>query len=142
MARAPFLTPERRIATPKGDVLHAMKASSDGFSGFGEAYFSTVHDGQVKGWKRHQRMTLNLVVPHGRVRFVMHRDDGTAMIVHLLGEGCDHVRLTVPPGWWMAFQGCCAPSSLLLNIADIEHDPAEGETAPLDRFAFDWSIPA
>lgn len=139
MLVAPFLTPERRVATPKGDILHAMKASSAGFAGFGEAYFSIVHAGDVKGWKRHNRMTLNLLVPNGHVRFVLHDGTGLAMTAHELGDGLDHARLTVPPGWWMAFQGRAESDSLLLNIADIEHDPAEADAAPLDQFPFDWA---
>jgi dTDP-4-dehydrorhamnose 3,5-epimerase len=134
-----FLTPERRIATPKGDVLHAIKASSPGFAGFGEAYFSIVKNGDVKGWKRHLRMTLNLVVPRGTVRFVVHDGEGGPMTQFTLGESAKHGRLTVSPGAWMAFQGRAEPESLLLNIADIEHDPEEAEAAPLDRFAFDWA---
>lgn len=138
MSVAPFLTPERRIVTDKGDVLHAIKHSSAGFAGFGEAYFSIVRANDVKGWKRHRRMTLNLVVPRGLVRFVVHDGMGSAPTTYLLGDGREHARLTVPPGLWMAFQGCATPDSLLLNVADIEHDPAEADAMPLDHFSFDW----
>ena len=34
------VTPLKRIFTPKGDVLHALKSSDSDFCGFGEAYFS------------------------------------------------------------------------------------------------------
>jgi dTDP-4-dehydrorhamnose 3,5-epimerase len=129
------ITPERRIANPRGDILHAMKRSSEGYKAFGEAYFSTILPGDVKGWKRHHRMTLNLVVPVGEVRFVLH--DG----VHFeqVDLGCDHhARLTVEPGLWMAFRGMASQPSLVLNIADIEHDPDEAESVSLDRFAYAW----
>ena len=65
------LTPLKQITHPKGDIFHAMKASDDGFSGFGEAYFSTVNQGEVKGWKKHTEMTLNLVVVIGEIEFVV-----------------------------------------------------------------------
>ena len=61
------LTPLRRIENPKGDIFHAMKASDTGFSGFGEAYFSTVNKSDIKGWKKHTKMTLNLIVVMGEV---------------------------------------------------------------------------
>ena len=38
-----LLTPLKRIHHPKGDVFHGMKKSDAGFSGFGEAYFSTIN---------------------------------------------------------------------------------------------------
>jgi dTDP-4-dehydrorhamnose 3,5-epimerase len=129
------VTPERRIPHARGDILHAMKRSSPGFRDFGEAYFSTIRPHDIKGWKRHRRMTLNLIVPVGRVRFVLH--DGREFEVVELGEA-EHARLTVEPGLWMAFQGLGEAPSLVLNIADIEHDPAEVESAPIQQFPFNW----
>ena len=67
-----IVTPLKRIPTDGGDVMHALKFSDNGFKGFGEVYFSWIEQGIIKAWKRHQRMTLNLVVPLGEVRFVFH----------------------------------------------------------------------
>ena len=36
------------IETEGGEVLHAMKKSDQGFSGFGEAYFSSINPGAIK----------------------------------------------------------------------------------------------
>ncbi len=136
-----LVTPQRRIETPKGDVLHALKRSGPGFAGFGEAYFSMVDAGSIKGWKRHSRMTLNLVVPVGRVRFVILQSDAVAGEIKAsetieLGLA-NYARLTVPPGLWLAFQGLEAVN-LVLNVASEEHDPAEADGAPLDAFQWDW----
>ena len=57
-----LLTPLKVINVLEGDVLHGMKCSDTGYSGFGEAYFSTIEPGMVKAWKRHHKMTLNLIV--------------------------------------------------------------------------------
>jgi dTDP-4-dehydrorhamnose 3,5-epimerase len=65
-------TPLKRISTEGGDVMHALNKSDKGFNGFGEVYFSWVEQGSIKAWKCHQRMTLNLAVPVGEVRFVFH----------------------------------------------------------------------
>jgi dTDP-4-dehydrorhamnose 3,5-epimerase len=135
-------TPLRRIEHPKGAVLHALKRSAPGYVGFGEAYFSNVLAGEVKGWKRHRRVTLNFVVPIGQIRFTLHdRRPGSATEVNCdaLTLGSDHyARLTIPPGIWVAFGGLHPGSSLLLNIADEEHDPQEAENADLGAFEFRW----
>ena len=55
--------PLKQIRVSKGDVYHALKSTDLGYVGFGETYFSWIEYGEVKGWKRHNRMTLNLVVP-------------------------------------------------------------------------------
>ncbi len=129
-------TPLARIAVAGGDVLHAMKATDPGYGGFGEAYFSTVAPAAVKAWKRHQRMTLNLVVPVGKVRFVFVDADGQHR-EEILGPE-HYARLTVPPGLWFGFSGMAAPCSLILNVADIPHTPDEVDRLPPDAFAIDW----
>ena len=69
-----IITPLDTITTPNGDVLHAMKNDSKGFAGFGEAYFSEIQPKTIKAWKRHRKMILNLIVPAGKVKFVMFDD--------------------------------------------------------------------
>ena len=133
-------TPLRRIPTPGGEVRHGLKASDPAFAGFGEAYFSGVDGGAVKGWKRHTRMTLNLVVAVGEVRFLVCSDAGERRAFHLSPdrEGA-YGRLTVSPGLWMAFGGVGPGLNLLLNVASIEHDPAEAEARPLDAMSWGWT---
>lgn len=127
------VTPLRRIANPKGDVYHGLKSSEDSFKGFGEAYFSTVRPGITKGWKRHNLMTLNLVVPVGTIEFYLRSDDGQLADSVRLGDEC-YARLTVPPGVWMAFGGIGDSLNLLLNVASIPHDPQEAVNVPIEHF--------
>jgi dTDP-4-dehydrorhamnose 3,5-epimerase len=138
-----ILTPLRVIPAPGGDVWHGVKRTDAGYTGFGEAYFSTIQDHAIKAWKRHLRMTLNLIVLVGEIRFVL-RDERPGSVSFgqtqslSLSPGKAYCRLTVPPGIWMAFQGRAAPSSILINIADMLHDPDEIERRPLDAFVFQW----
>jgi len=137
-----LITPQKRILNPGGDILHALKRSGSGYVGFGEAYFSTVHAGAVKGWKRHRRVTLNLVVPVGVIRFVIYDDRlgsptvGCFADVNLGGE--NYSRLTLSPGLWMAFQGKGASQNLLLNIIDEEHQHSEADNVELAAIPFLW----
>lgn len=136
-----LVTPLRRIETIGGDVLHGMKQSDPGYAGFGETYFSWVSIGAVKAWKRHTQMTMNVVVPVGKVRFVfrsVNSDDIEEFRVDEIGE--DHyVRLTVPPGIWFGFQGVGSPQSLVMNVASIPHDPNEVERILLSDINYKWN---
>lgn len=132
----------KKITNPKGEILHAMKSSNIGYAGFGEAYFSTIYSGEIKGWKKHKKMTLNLVVPIGEIDFVIYDSrvgsvtKGEILKVTLSNK--NYKRLTVPPGLWLAFQGKSDDQNLLLNIADFEHDPNEVESIELADINYQW----
>ena len=74
MIEGVILTPLKQIINPKGDLYHAMKQSDNGYESFGEAYFSTIIKDEIKGWKKHSKMILNLVVPIGTIQFVIYDD--------------------------------------------------------------------
>ena len=136
-----LVTPLRRIENVGGDVLHGMKQSDVGYTGFGEAYFSWVSFGAVKAWKRHTQMTMNVVVPVGQVRFVFRCVNADGIEEFRVEEiGMDRfVRITVPPCIWFGFQGLYTPQSLLLNIANIPHEPNEVERLALTDINYDWN---
>ena len=133
-----LVTPLKRIPTVGGDVLHALKASESGFNGFGEIYFSWVKQGFVKAWKCHQHMTLNLIVPLGEVSFVFHLINGKNSFRTENISKERYVRLTVPPGIWFGFQGKVSGSSLVMNVADMEHDSDEVERKSVSAFDYEW----
>ena len=138
-----LVTRLKRIPTVGGDVMHGLKKSDNGFNGFGEVYFSWVEQGAIKAWKCHQRITLNLIVPLGEVRFVFFSKERLAeqkeeFRIEKLGDN-RYSRLTVPPGIWFGFQGIALGRSLLMNLADIEHDPEEVLNKPVSNFFYDWN---
>ena len=113
--------------TPGGNVMHAMKMTSKGYEGFGEAYFSQIEKNALKAWKRHKEMTLNLIVPVGEIRFILF-DDRVAentQFQEIIISKENYCRLTIPPMIWMGFQGLSDGISILLNIANIEHNADE-----------------
>lgn len=141
-----IFTPLKRVPVHNGDVLHGLKASDPTFEGFGEVYFSLVDHSCVKGWKKHQRLTLNLMVPVGSVRFVvMEADPVTDNPASMVGdftvsaEG-PYGRLTIPSGLWVAFQGLGTGTNLVSNLIAEEHDPTEAINVPLSSVDFDWRL--
>lgn len=135
-----LLTPLKIIDVEGGNVLHAIKKNDPGFKDFGEAYFSTVEPGAVKAWKRHRRMTLNLVVPVGEVRFVMCSsiEEEAPVFQEVVLSKANYYRLTVPPMIWLGFQGLSSESSMLLNVSDIPHDSKESDRINCEQVQFDW----
>lgn len=123
--------PLRRIPDERGTVMHMLRADDPYFERFGEIYFSTVYPGIVKGWHRHQRMTLNYAVVHGTVKLVLY-DDRAGSKTHgelmelFVGEA-NYALVTVPPMVWNGFKGIATVPAIVANCATIPHDPTEIE---------------
>ena len=132
------------INSEQGSVLHFIKKTDEGFSEFAEVYFSIVNKEAIKAWKLHKRMTLNLVVPVGRVmfHFIDARPNSTNYnnIKTIVLSQNPYTRLTVPPMFWFGFKGLADGLNLISNQADLEHDPSEMERKPIDAFDVNWEL--
>jgi dTDP-4-dehydrorhamnose 3,5-epimerase len=132
------ITKLKTVPTEGGRVRHIIKKSEDDTLELGEAYFSYIEQGQIRGWKKHSKMTMNLVVPSGNVRFVFQLMNSQGVFEYkdiVIGEE-NYVRINVPPNIWFAFQGIGFGESIILNISNIEHDPEEAENLPLNAFPY------
>lgn len=127
------ITELKQIKHPQGDVYHALKASEHSYAGFGEAYFTQIFEGETKGWKKHTQMTMNLIVPVGDVTFYIYDETNSKTRTYRINQS-NYCRLTVPPGYWMAFKGHDPSMNLVLNVASIEHCPKEAENVALSNF--------
>lgn len=140
------LHPLKQISVAKGDLWHAFKATDEGFVGFGEAYFTQIESHEVKGWKRHNRYVLNLVVVSGAVKFVIYDDRknsptcGQFQEIILTPNG-NYQRLTVAPGLWMAFAGADPErTSMLMDLIPEVHDPLEGDRVDLSEIPYNFNV--
>jgi dTDP-4-dehydrorhamnose 3,5-epimerase len=138
--------PLRRIPDERGAVMHMLREDDEGFTRFGEIYFSLVYPGVVKGWHLHEEMTLNYAVPQGMIKLVCYDDregspsHGVTQEIHL-GE-LNYALVTIPPLVWNGFTAEGGRPALVANCATIPHRP--GEIRRLDPFSehvpYDWSI--
>lgn len=131
-----ILTSLKQIYHPKGNIFHAMKKSDIGFSSFGEAYFSTINKGDIKGWKKHTEMVLNLVVPIGEIEFIVY-DENSKEFFSVKLSSSNYQRLTIKPNFWVAFRGL-GEYNMLLNLASIEHNPQEAINIDLNEIKYEW----
>ena len=123
------------INNTDGDILHCLKNDDNGFSSFGEIYFTCINYKKIKAWKKHISMTMNLVVPFGEVKFVFHNNREFFEII-LSKE--NYKRLTISPNIWFGFKGLGKNFSLVANIANIKHDPLESEKLGLKEIEYIW----
>ena len=127
-----------------GSVFHGIKKTDKGFREFGEVYFSSVIKDSIKAWKLHKKMTLNLIVPVGKVLFCFldTRENSTTYKkpFKIILSQDPYYRLTVPPNIWFGFKGLHDGLNLITNIASIPHDPDEMMRKKINDIEMDWSI--
>ncbi len=120
----------KKIPVIGGDVYHIIRADSPGYKSFGEVYISFIKKGVTKDWKQHKRMTLNLVVPVGDVRFKFQLIDGSISEI-IIGES-NYQRLTVDPKTWFSFENIGLKDAMVINFADICHEEGEVVRRPVE----------
>ncbi len=140
------VVPRRQILDERGAIYHFLRNDDPEFQQFGEVYFSWVYPGVIKGWHIHKRMTLNYIVPVGRIKLVLYdeRPDsptkGELQEIYL-GEG-NYQLVQVPPMVWNGFKGIGTQPAMVVNCATLPHDP--DEIARRDPFTpeipYDWGL--
>lgn len=131
LANGVYFFPLTPIETTGGQVKHAIKGLDEYLKTFGECYFSTVRIKEAKAWKKHTKMTCNLFVPKGAVKFVFYDDrqvgsKNQIITEFLLDDNLHYGRLIIKPGIWFGFAGAGDQDSIILNVSDLPHDPTEG----------------
>ncbi len=135
----------KRFPDERGIVMHIMKSSDEEFKGFGEVYCSGVYPGVVKGWHFHEEVTLNYVVLHGMIKFVLyderHNSPTNGIIQEIFMGDCNYVRVTVPPGIWSGFKCIGTETALVCNVIDKPHDDSEAKRCdPYENhIPYDWT---
>lgn len=136
------IAPLKIIKNASGDVMHGLKSSESQYKGFGEAYFSKILKDEIKGWKAHKKMTMNLTVPFGEVKFVLYDNRQLSSTKNkfyacILSKD-NYKRITIPPNIWVAFQGINFLESVVFNLASIKHDDNEVRKKDIKEIKYNW----
>jgi dTDP-4-dehydrorhamnose 3,5-epimerase len=142
-----IVQPLSQIADNRGSVLHMMTRDSELLKQFGEVYFSEIHPGKIKAWKRHKKQTQNLAVPLNKIRLVIY-DNRSSPSTHgkiaeyELGRPDHYYLVHIPPMLWYGFQTFSDATALIANCADQPHDPEETESLPADsnQIPYQWKL--
>ena len=137
----------KQIEDNRGSVLHMIRNDGVLFKKFGEVYFSEIHPGKVKAWKRHKEQAQNLATPVGTIRLVIYDDRQKSStrgnLVEFTVGRPNHYRLIhIPPMLWYGFQSLNKQTSLIANCTDLPHALLEDEILPQDsdRIPYQWDI--
>ena len=117
--------------------MHFLKKSDSNYKKFGEAYFSWIKPDKIKAWKFHKKMSLNLAVPYGKVKFVFFIKKLKKFKIIVVGEK-NYKMISVPPGIWFGFKGLAKHESIILNIANAQYNSKEILRLKKNKIKFNW----
>ena len=121
------------IKVEGGNVMKIMKISDYKEFKFGEVYFSSIDFNYIKGWKMQLKMSSNICVPIGEVKFTFVSKDFKYHKTYILGEN-NYGILSIPPKIWYSFKGLSEKTSLILNMSDSEHNEEDIKKINLEEF--------
>ena len=131
------VVPLKIIKSQSGKIMHVLKKNHLKNWNFNEAYFSTIKFNKIRAWKYHLKMTLNLAVPKGKVKFVFYYKNKNVFKTIEIGEK-KYSRLIVPPKIWFGFKGISKTESIILNLANFKHDSKEILRCKKNKIQFNW----
>ena len=131
---------KKRIPLDGGDIFHFIKSNDENYKSFGEVYFSLVKFNAIKGWKKHNKMTMNLTCIEGKIEFIFAYKNNTYEWDYLnwVLTPENHGVLCVPPNYYFSFRGLGNKTNILANFSDIIHDESEISRLSLDSIPYLW----
>ena len=135
------VVPLKQFLDERGKIMQMLKSTDEHFNNFAEIHFSFAYPGVVKGWHVRPSTTSSVAVIYGKVKWVLFDDREVTnnQFQEVIISKDNYCRLTVPPMVWVGFKGLSETGSMLLNIANIGHDPLEVDRKNIKEIEFNWN---
>lgn len=124
------------IKNLNGDIYKFLSKDSKLFSEFGEVYFSEIKKNKIKAWKMQKKITMNLIVPIGNVKFVFLDRNFNLLDIITIGKK-NYKLLNIPPLIWYGFQGL-SEINLISNLINKTHNDNDMLRLGKNEINFDW----
>ena len=125
------------INNKKGDILKGFLKSDNKTINVKEVYFSEINPKQIKAWKKHNKMTSNLIAVKGEIKIVVQKKD-KSFVTEIISKK-NYKMISIPPNFWFGFQCISTEAGMLVNISNEEHDDLESDRLDIDKILFDWN---
>tara|TARA_S200000501_G_scaffold151000_1_gene142439 strand:+ start:483 stop:893 length:411 start_codon:yes stop_codon:yes gene_type:complete len=125
------------INNKKGDILKGFLKSDNKTINVKEVYFSEINPKQIKAWKKHNKMTSNLIAVKGEIKIVIQKKD-KSFVTEIISKK-NYKMISIPPNFWFGFQCISTEAGMLVNISNEEHDDLESDQLDIEKILFDWN---
>ena len=130
----------KKIFNINGNLSKLLSKKSLSYKNFGELYLTNIKYKSIKGWKYHNKMTSNIFLIFGKVKFVIveKKNNKIIFVEHILNsENINHIY--IPNKTYFAFTGLSKTESTLINFASIVHEKKESLRLNLSEFNYKWT---
>tara|TARA_B110000114_G_C14904463_1_gene322056 strand:+ start:183 stop:620 length:438 start_codon:yes stop_codon:yes gene_type:complete len=128
-----------KIINPKGNLTKLISISDTNYKGFGELYFSDIKHNQIKGWKKHKKMDMNIFLIEGKIKIVLAKIKNKNFIFkEILLTKKKQNHLFLKNNVYFAFQGVSKKTSRLMNFSNIIHDSKETSNIDISEIKYKW----
>jgi len=110
------------IKNQLGNIEKIISKNEKYYKGFNELYITNLNKDKIKGWNMHKKMTLNLFVIKGKVKFHLKQKKILKQIT--LSEDSKEI-LTVKPKTWLKMKNLYNKKSKIINFANLKHNKNE-----------------
>ena len=114
------------LKTIKGDNSYITKIidkNKKNYFGIDEVYSSNLQKNTIKAWKKHKKMTCNILVVKGEIKFVFFDNLFKKNNKIIINEK-DNLMLLIKPCVWFGFKGL-KKNNTLINFSNILHNDKE-----------------
>ena len=125
------------IKNDSGDILKYFSKDSKYYTTFGEVYFSEVKKSQIKAWKMQKKITMNITVPIGSIKFVFYDINFNLIETMIIGKK-NYRLLHIPPSIWYGFKGL-NDINLISSFINEKHNDNEMLRLEQKKIKYDWN---
>ena len=125
------------IKKTKGKILKFFSSKDKNYFGFGEIYTSLISSKEIRAWKYHENLYMNLFVIKGKIKFVFYCPRLKKIKVSIMTDKMRQ-KLTVPPKIWYGFKNLSLTKSSIMNVTNIIHNKKKIKNKSKNFINFNW----
>jgi len=128
----------------RGSLLHILNIKNHPEFIFGECYASETKYNIIKAWKRHEKISQNIVVISGQIKLVIYDnriESSTYQNFLSFNLSRENYKLVhIPKNLWYGFKCTSKENAIIVNCIDMPYDSKEVESCNTENFHFkyDW----
>ena len=111
------------VKTDSSTITKIIDKNKPNFSRINEVYSTTIRKNVIRAWKKHTKMTCNIFVIKGLIKFLFY-DDRFDVCEKIILEEDKKKILEIKPNIWFGFKGLQEVNTLI-NFTNIIHDEKE-----------------